>query len=169
MTGPIMRAETYEVVTSQDRPGVIQQAGLCRRRDPMPERFQSKLCSLKTALTGDVFPTIRLVLAKFLVVTSPGDEPWAINLPRTERRTPRRTGNHESAKPPVFLAPLPQPLRTVDPDQWRKRLAWHASRPLGFLWHWRRSSLLVLPDGLMERGCDAHERWSPFIYACLHS
>src|SRR5271157_2640436 len=163
-------------------------------RDPIPERFQSKLCSLETGLIRDVFPPIRLEPLDLHLIANPGDEPLAIDLSRTERRTPRRTGDHEPAKLPMFLAPLPQPSRVLDPDQWRKRLAWHASRPLGFLdrrfgglddlgrglgrrvsrplrflWHWRRGSLLVLPDGLMERGCDAHERWSPFIYACLHS
>ena len=106
MTGPIRTVETDEIVASQDRSGMIEQAGYGWRRDPVPERFQGKLCSFDAALARDVLPIGRLVLGKSLLITSPGDEPSTVNLPRTERRTPRRTGNHESAKLRCSLLPF---------------------------------------------------------------
>ena len=90
------------------------------------------------------------MLGKPHLIANPGDEPLAVDLSRGEWRTPRWTGDHEPAKLPVFFAPDSQPSRVLDPDQWWSGLGLRESRPLRFLWQWRRSRLLVLPDGLME-------------------
>ena len=112
---------------------MIEQAGRWFGRDPVPERFQGKLCGLRPALAGNVLPTIGLVRAESHKIANPNHETPTIDLPGAERRTPGWTTDHKPAQLPVFLAPFPQSPGVLDPDQRRSRLAWS---PAPAPWAW---------------------------------